>query len=133
MKYVESNLETLTTRVRTLETQNRKWKVATGVFALSVISVLLLAAKQADQPVPKAIRATVVEAQEFVLKDTEGHTRARLSLTPTPRAQGPMIRKLPPNSRSYVLDSEGPSLQFFNERGELIWTAPQKPSVIPAK
>lgn len=137
MKYNESDLENLATRVHRLETQNRRRHLATAVLGLSMISVLLLAAKQADQPSPKpdpkVIRATAIEAQDFILKDTEGHTRARLTVSPSPRAQGPMIRKLPPDARSYVLESEGPSLQFFDERGELIWAAPQKPRVIPTK
>jgi hypothetical protein len=71
MQLVESNLEALTTRVAKLEAQNRRLK-KTGITSL-IVTAAVIAMGQA--PAKK-----VIEANEFVLQDASGKTRARLSM-----------------------------------------------------
>jgi hypothetical protein len=109
--------------VEKLESQNRRWKVATLLLALSSATLVLAAAKPADRIDPNVVRARVVEAQDFILKDEDGQVHARLSLTPDVKAIGRI---------SIYPNPEGPSLRFYDESGRVIWTAPQR-MVIPAK
>jgi|SRR5579883_471119 len=94
-------LEALLSRVGRLERENRWFK--RGVLALLavIVSVGLMAqtkqtaagsqkqrartpakpaAKPAEPPAPGPVVATTVEAQEFVLKDGNGHVRAELAM-----------------------------------------------------
>ncbi|HYU23389.1 MAG TPA: hypothetical protein VEM60_09635 [Candidatus Dormibacteraeota bacterium] len=51
-----------------------------SLLVLLAISVALMGAKPADRIVPPMVRASTVEAQEFILKDPDDHVYARLSL-----------------------------------------------------
>jgi hypothetical protein len=138
MNSPQVNLDVLSARVQKLEASNRRWRLLNAVLLLSGASVALMGAKPADRLEPPVIRAGSVEAQEFILKDTDGHTYARLSLGRTLAnilANG--LNSLPnQNGLQFLPKREGPgqpALQFFNDRGDVVWTVPQEPTLIPAK
>ena len=129
-----ADMETLAARVEKLESANRLWKSANAIALLLVISLLLLgtrhaervaAAARADRIEPDVLHARSVEAQDFVLKDADGHVFARLSFA----------RKA--SGRSYLAPSEPASgqarRQFYNDKGDVVWTAPSKAQFIPAR
>lgn len=139
MNSSQLDVQTLAARIEKLESANRRWKCASAIALLFVLSLLLLSTRHAERVAAAArpdrieqdvLRVRTVEAQNFVLKDEDGHVYARLSLSP-----GVEVKK---NGRSYLLPSEGaapgqPSLQFYDERGQVIWTAPSKAQFIPAR
>lgn len=72
----ESTLDTLVPRLDRLERENRYLKLAGTILLLA-----LAAGGAMGQAVAKAV-PKVVEAERFVLRDTTGKPRARLSLLP---------------------------------------------------
>ena len=116
-----------------LEASNRRWRLLNALLLLSGVSVVLMGAKSADRLEPNVIRAGSVEAQDFVLKDEAGHVYARLSLNPS------IARLKQSNGRTYFVPSDSlaipdqPALQFFDDKGDVIWTVPQGPMLRPAK
>jgi hypothetical protein len=116
-----TNLESLFARVEKLESQNRRLKLASAVIVLAGATLFLSGAKLADRVDSQVLRARTVEAQEFVVKDDDGHVFARLALHPN---------KIEINGRTVIV---GPgALQFFGENGKPVWTAPQEPTMVPA-
>jgi hypothetical protein len=111
--------------VEELEAQNRRWKFLSAILVLSGGSFFLMGAKAADRIESPAIRAKTVEAQEFILKDSDGQVYGRLSLHMT--AKGVL------DGKSVDLNQDQASLQFFNDRGEVVWTAPTTPQFMPIK
>jgi len=135
MNYSETDLQALAARVERLEASTRRCKTACGVLLLSGISLLFMGAKPADHSDAPVIRAHTVEAQAFLLKDADGHVYARLSLSPDLRA---LASNLPPNLHVFALpDRDMPQgsavLQFFDEDGSVVWSAPTKPGLLPVK
>jgi hypothetical protein len=61
-----------------LERGNRRWKLALLVLLLSCL-VLLLAGF--DYPQPNLVKARSVEAQNFILRDADGHILRRLAIS----------------------------------------------------
>jgi hypothetical protein len=122
------DLQALSARLDTLETQNRRWKLASIILALSSASLILIAARPADHIDSGVIHARTVEARDFVVKDEDGQIRARLTLNPQAKMRkdmnGPMS-----NTNAPI----GPALEFYDSNGDAIWTAPQSPTVIPAR
>jgi hypothetical protein len=127
MKYPEMDLQAIAARVAKLEAQNRKWKLASLLLALASGSLVLVAAKPADRIDPNVIHARTVEAQDFVLKDEDGQVHARLTLNP------PNKRQVNGGRTVIVNPAFGPALQFYDDKGNAIWTAPQEPAMIPAR
>ena len=87
-------LETLLSRVERLEKENRRLKQGALAFVLLIASVGLMAQTRQTQPTtsqrqkgrapapaPAPAGPTAVEAQAFILKDSNGHVRAELGLT----------------------------------------------------
>lgn len=111
MNHTQPELDSLAARLDRLEAQNQKWKSASAVLGLVTLSLLLTAAKPTENMDPAVVRARVVEAQDFLLKGTDGQVHARLHM-----------------SGSYA-----PSLQFYDEKGDIIWSANQSPVVVPTK
>ena len=81
-----------------------------------------------------------MEAQDFVLKDADGHVHARFGLTPV------LDEKLltapnglnTPNGRVYVVPKDGvvpgqAALQFYDDNGHAVWTAPTKPQFMTVR
>ncbi|HEX4546489.1 MAG TPA: hypothetical protein VH110_09015 [Candidatus Acidoferrum sp.] len=127
MKYPETELHALAARVAKLEAQNGKWKLASLLLALASSSLVLMAARPADHIDPNVIHARTVEAQDFVLKDDDGQVHARLTLNPA-------IKRQLNGGRVQIMNPAfGPALQFYDDKGNAIWTAPQEPAMIPAR
>lgn len=89
-----TKLETLLSRVERLEKENRRLKRGALAFVLLIASVGLMAQTRqspptssqrqkgrAPAPAPAPAGPTAVEAQAFILKDSNGHVRAELGLT----------------------------------------------------
>jgi hypothetical protein len=119
------DLQILSARLDKLETQNRRWKRMAMAMGLSSASLLLIAAKPADRVDSSTLRARSVEAQDFILKDEDGQIRARLSLRPHSKKLGQNLFANPTGSTS--------SLEFYDENGDAVWTAPQSPTMLPTK
>lgn len=115
---MNKELEILVARVEKLETQNRRWKFTSAVFVFSCVSLVLMGTKAADRIESPAIHAKTVEAQEFILKDSDGKVYGRLSLN---------TGKWVLSGKSVAADVDQASLQFFDERGNVVWTAPPIP------
>ena len=123
MQLTGAEAQYLAARMDKLESQNRKWKLATIAFGLTSASLIAMAAKPADHYDPNVVRVRSVEAQEFILKDDDGQVYARLTLNPKPNV-----------SRSGItLNAEGAALQFYDNNGKPTWTEPGMPSMLPAK
>jgi hypothetical protein len=84
----------LLSRVERLEKENRRLKQGALAFLLLIASVGLMAQtkqkppassssqkRRAPAPAPAPTGPTAVEAQSFILKDSNGHVRAELGLT----------------------------------------------------
>ena len=134
----QSNLDLLIARVQKLEASNRRWRLLNAALLLSGASIALMGAKPADRLEPNVIRAGAVEAQEFILKDTDGHVYARLGLgrnSANILANG--LNSLPNQNGLQFMPNRTnpgqPALQFFDDRGNVLWTVPQEPTLIPAK
>ena len=128
----QANLDLLAARVQKLEASNHRWKLLSASLLLSGVSVLLMGAKPADRLQPPVVRAGAVEAQEFILKDEAGHVYARLSLNPS-------LPKATQKGRTYLVPSDSlaipgqPALQFFDDKGDVVWTVPQEPTLRKVK
>lgn len=138
MNSSERDIQTLAARVEKLEAANRRWKLANALLLLSGVSILLMGAKpanrlaaaNADRIEPDVLHARSVEAQDFVLKDADGHVYARLSLSHRV--------DLKKKGRTYLLPSDEAllsqaALQFYDDKGEVVWTAPSKAQYLPAR
>src|SRR5450432_4322463 len=84
------DLKVLCARLDKLETQNRRWKLASIIFALSSASLILIAARPADHIDSGVIHARTVEARDFVVKDEDGQVRARLTLNSQAKTKNDM-------------------------------------------
>jgi len=100
---------------------------------LSIASIFVMGAKPADRLQPNVVRAGSVEAQEFTLKDEAGHVYARLSLNSSVSARKQS------NGRTYLIPNDSlaipgqPALQFFDDKGDVVWTVPQEPTLRQVK
>jgi hypothetical protein len=128
MQFTEHDFRTLAARMDKLEAQNRKWKLASILLAVSSASLVLIAAKSADHIDPGVIHARTVEAKDFVLKDEDGQIRARLTLNPQMKIKkevyGPLVNMDVPVR---------PALQFYDDQGEATWTEPRGAAMVPAR
>jgi hypothetical protein len=123
MPLADSEFQVLAARMDKLESQVRKWKLASLFLGITTASLVAMAAKPADHYDPNVLRIRTVEAQDFVLKDEDGQIYARLTLNPKPKG----------NKNALVATSAGPALQFYDDKGNPTWTEPGLPSMIPAK
>jgi len=138
MNCSQANLDLLSARVQKLEASNRRWRLLNALLLLSGVSVVLMGAKPADRLEPPVVRAGTVEAQEFVLKDTGGHVYARLSLGRTFANNLPNGVNIIPNQNApyFMPNRVAPNqatLQFYDDRGDVLWTVPSSPTLIPVK
>jgi hypothetical protein len=143
MSSSQFDVETLAVRIEKLEAANRRWKSGSAIALLLVISLLVLSARYAERVAAAAradrvdqdvIRVRTVEAQDFVLKDVDGQVRARFGLSPS------LDEKLlnGPHGRLFVVpkDSVLPgqaTLQFYDDNGRAVWTAPTKPQFMTVR
>lgn len=142
----EVDVQTLAARIEKLEAANRGWKSASATALLFVLFLLLLSTRHAERVVAAAARpdrveqdvlhARTVEAQDFVLKDADGHVYARFSITPNVMAMDPSGRVLPPGSLRFngvPMPPGQASIQFFDEKGKVLWSAPTKPEFVTVR
>jgi hypothetical protein len=138
MNSSQLDVQTLAVRIEKLEAANRRWKSASAIALLFVLSLLLLSTRHAervaaaarpDRVEPDVLKIRTIEAQDFVLKDEDGHIYARLSFSPN--------AKVKKNGGSYLLQDGvvpgQPSLQFFDDEGKVLWTAPSAAQFLPAR
>jgi len=139
MNSSQVDVQTLAARVEKLESANRRWKSASAIALLFVISLLLLSTRHAervaaaakpDRVDPDVLHVRSVEAQEFVLKDADGHVYARLSLSPRVVVKG--------NSHLFLIPGDGAlpgqaALQFYDDKGGVLWTAPSAAQLLPVR
>jgi hypothetical protein len=155
-EYVTENRElgALLSRMERLEKQNRRLKQGALAFLLAIASVALMAQTKQPQsaaqkrrpptPAPAPTGPTAVEAQAFILKDSNGHVRAELGLTgSTPSLKfkdengsalvtlalnsdapgGPMLLLSDPQHHASValsvLEHAGPQLALTGERADI--------------
>src|SRR6266568_3409122 len=85
MNSAQLDVQALAVRIEKLEAANRRWKSASVIALLFIISLLLLstrhaervaAAAKADRLDQDVLRVRTVEAQDFILKDVDGHVLA---------------------------------------------------------
>src|SRR3977135_3895281 len=112
MHSMNQELEILAARVEKLEVQNRRWKLVSAVFVLSGVSLVLAGAKAADRIESPAIHAKTVEAQEFILKDSDGQVYGRLSLR--------MAGKRVPDGKAGAANVDQGPLQVFDAPGHVV-------------
>jgi hypothetical protein len=150
-------LGALLSRVEQLEKQNRRLKQGALAFVLAIASVGLMAqtkqkpatSTSSQKPKPRTAAPaptgpTAVEAQAFILKDSNGHVRAELGLTgSTPSLKlkdesgsalvtlalnsdapgGPMLLLSDPQHHASValsvLEHAGPQLALTGERADI--------------
>ena len=137
------DVQTLAARVEKLESANRRWKSVSAIALLLILSLLLLstrhaervaAAARADRIEPDVLHARSVEAQDFVLKDSDGHVYARFGLSP--KVGGKLGNG--PNIPLYLVPKDGvlpgqAVLQFYDDNGNAVWTAPSKPQFMTVR
>ena len=96
------DVSSLALRIAKLERQNHRWRALALVCVILLAGTVLIAARPADMPMPNLVRARSVEAQTFVLRDSNGDVRARLALN----------------------NGKDARLTFYDEDGKVIATAP---------
>jgi hypothetical protein len=143
MNSAQLDVQALAVRIEKLEAANRRWKSASAIALLFIISLLLLstrhaervaAAARADRLDQDVLRVRTVEAQDFVLKDADGHVQARFGLTP--RIDEKLLNG--PNGPLYLVPKDGvlpgqAALQFYDDNGHAVWTAPTKPQFMTVR
>ncbi len=143
MNSAQLDVQALAVRIEKLEAANRRWKSASVIALLFIISLLLLstrhaervaAAAKADRLDQDVLRVRTVEAQDFILKDVDGHVLARFGLTP--RIDEKLLNN--PNGPLYLVPKDGvlpgqAALQFYDDNGRAVWTAPTKPQFMTVR
>lgn len=140
MEFSQQDVQNLTVRIEKLEAANRRWKSAGAIALLFALSLLLLSTRHAERVAAAArpdrieqdvLHVRTVEAQDFVLKDADGHVYARFSITPS-------LATLDQNGRSPRLYETPPipgqaSIQFYDENGKVLWSAPARPQFMTVR
>jgi hypothetical protein len=143
MNSSELDIQTLAIRIEKLEAANRRWKSVSAIALLFVLSLLLLSTRHAERVAAAAkpdrieqdvLRVHTVEAQDFVLKDADGHVHARFGLTPS--VDEKVLNS--PNGSLYLVPKNGvwpgqAALQFYDDNGHAVWTAPTKPQFMTVR
>ncbi|HKD49891.1 MAG TPA: hypothetical protein VKB90_03790 [Candidatus Acidoferrum sp.] len=143
MNSSQIDVQTLAVRIERLEAANRRWKSASAIALLFLVSTLLLSTRHAERVAAAArpdrieqevLHVRTVEAQDFILKDADGHVHARFGLAPS------IDEKLlnGPNGPLRVVPKDGvlpgtATLQFYDDNGHAVWTAPSKPQFMTVR
>jgi hypothetical protein len=106
----EVDLRGMLERIQKLEAQNRRWKFASLLVLLVFASTLTIGVMAQERIAPPLVRAQTVEANTFLLRDTYGVVRGRL-----------------------VMRAYKPILEFYDEGGKVIWSAPTNPKLVPTR
>ena len=133
----EPDLKAVLSRLEKVEKQNRRFKIA-GALALLIFAVSILILQPASPDKPKAkstipdatggetkiktIKADVVEAKEFIVRDSKGKVRVRLYTDACNRA-GILIydKKHKPPRASFDVGVYGqPAIRFKDENNNIL-------------
>ena len=140
MNSSEVVVQALAARIEKLEAANRRWKSASAIALLFVLSLLLLSTRHAERVAAAArpdrverdvLQVHTVEAQDFVLKDADGNVYARFSITPSLAAMDQTGRR-PRLDEMPVIPGQA-SIQFYDEKGKVVWSAPAKPQFMTVR
>ena len=140
MNSLELHVQTLAARIEKLEAAKRRWKSASAIALLFVLSLLLLSTRHAERVAAAArpdrverdvLQVRTVEAQDFVLKDADGHVYARFSITPNLAGMDQSGR--PPRLEELPVIPGQASIQFYDERGKVVWSAPARPQFMTVR
>jgi hypothetical protein len=101
----EADLQELVERMGRLERQNRRWKLG-SILAALVLAFSVAAGARAQQERDQPLRAKTVEAETFLLKDSDGVTRGDLTVT-----------------------NGVPVLQLYNANGKVFWSTTPRLSI----
>jgi len=93
-------------RLERLEQSGRQWRRVALLLGLACLVVVFAAFDFAQ---PFVMKARTVEAQSFVLRDSDGQIRARMAM-----------------------GDDGPRLTFYDEQGKIVSSVPLKAEVRPA-
>jgi hypothetical protein len=77
------------------------------------------------------LHVRTLQAQDFALKDADGHVYARFTITPSLAAmaqngRSPRLEEMP------VIPGQ-PSIQFHDEKRKVVWSAPAKPQFMTVR
>ena len=100
----------LVERIGRLERQNRFWKIG-GVAAIAALAFSLTAGVWAQEHVlprgtERTLKSPTVEAEHFILKESNGVTRGEFTMTPT----GPVLELFGPDGKVTWSTRRGPRL-----------------------
>jgi hypothetical protein len=93
---LDASPEGLSARVRSLESQNRVWKLSSLVLFL-VLVVSLAKSLMAQGTAPN--HPVTIEAQSFLLRDTNGDVRGKLAMK-----------------------EDQPTLELYDPAGKVVWS-----------
>jgi hypothetical protein len=110
MTRTEINFTELLERVRKLERQNRRWKLASFLLLFIVASSLATGLVAQERIAPPLMRAKTIEAQSFLLKDADGNIRGQM-----------------------MMKAGRPVFELFDQSGRVVWSAPTRAELIPAR
>jgi hypothetical protein len=106
----EIDFNELLERVRNLERQNRRWKFASFLLLFVLASSLATGLVAQERIEPPLMRAKTVEAQSFLLKDTDGNIRGQMNMR-----------------------AGRPTFELYDRSGKVVWSAPTRAELIPAR
>jgi len=110
MQMTETDYNTLLTRIKKVEGQNRAWKMA-GLLALLTLGLSQVANLTAGQKEQDAsLRAKTVEAQTFLLKNAEGALMGRMTV-----------------------DEGQPVLELYDRSGQVTWSTSTRAKALTTK
>ena len=106
----EIDLHGLLERIAKLEAQNRRWKFVSLLVLLTFVFSVAVGVMAQERIAPPLVRAQTVEANTFLLRDADGGVRGRL-----------------------VMRAYKPILEFYDENGKVIWSAPTNAKLVPTR
>jgi hypothetical protein len=110
MTRTENDFSDLVERVRKLERQNRRWKIASFLLLFVVGSSLATGLVAQERIEPPLMRAKTVEAHSFLLKDSDGNIRGQMNMK-----------------------ADRPNFELYDKSGRVVWSAPTRAELIPAR
>ncbi len=115
----EPILNTLTQRLDRLERENRRLKLVGAILLVALAAVGAM-----GQVLPKAV-PKVVEAEQFIVRDTKGKIRASLDVVSGVPGLDLLDQNEKTRARLAVAAGDGaPNLDLFDRDGQAIWEAP---------
>lgn len=119
MKGLDIPVQRLQVRLDALEKQNRRLKYIVGAAVLAFILTGLMGLTQPHR---------IVEAEQFVLRDSQGRVRITIG---TPKSSGAAVGLQPDDPAIWITDEKGQdrailtkdNLRFADEKEKPLWSA----------